>query len=90
MRHRIVSGVFLASAVALSGCASSAGLDAGIMSVKIGVAVYCDGITEEARQQVRDRISGGVKVIPCKSPQSGPAASPAPPVEPPIPPGVPR
>lgn len=73
-------------ALALSGCASSAGLEAGVISLKVGAAIYCDGITEEARQAVRDRVSGGVKVIPCKSTVS----TPGPVTEPLKPPEVPR
>lgn len=84
MRRLSLSAAILA--LALTGCASSAGLEAGVISLKVGAAIYCEGITEEARQAVRDRVSGGVKVIPCKSPVSSPGPVP----EPLKPPQVPR
>lgn len=40
-------------------------LDQVATGIRTGELVYCNGITEEARQALRDQLTGGVRVIDC-------------------------
>lgn len=52
--------------LALAGCATSPdALGAAVNAARMGEAIYCNGITEEARQATRDALTGGVKVLNC-------------------------
>jgi hypothetical protein len=59
-RYLILAAPFLA----LCGC-TTAGAGAALTGAQLGVAIYCAGITEEAREKVREELTDGVKVIPC-------------------------
>lgn len=59
--------LILAAALTLGGC-TMAGANAALTGAQLGVAVYCAGITEEARVRVREQLTDGVKVLPCPEP----------------------
>lgn len=61
--------------VALSGC-NTAQIATTATAARVGEAVYCNAITEEARQAIRDRLTGGIKVLPCLDPDGQPASVP--------------
>ncbi|MEQ9330254.1 hypothetical protein [Thalassobaculum sp.] len=69
MKRPLTAGaVALACLVALSGCA---GIPAAtvVLATQAGLAAasnaYCSGTTDDAKRAVRDRLTGGVAVIPC-------------------------
>lgn len=53
----------------LSGCAGVP-VAASVLAAQAGLAAamdtYCTSTTEEAKQALRDSVSGGVKVLPCQ------------------------
>jgi hypothetical protein len=55
--------------LALSGCAGipvATYMLVGQAALGVASSMYCDNLTEEARQLARDKVTHGVQVIPCE------------------------
>lgn len=79
MKLVVNMAVLAASAAALAACSTTdpAALQAGVEAARVTRAIYCNGITEEARQAVRDQLTGGVKVLQdCGTPATAQPAAP--------------
>lgn len=68
MKRTAFAAAALAFAVTLPGCAGVP-VATVVLTAQAGLAAaseaYCNGTTPEAKQAVRDRLTGGVPVIPC-------------------------
>ena len=67
MKRVAFSILLLGIGVGLGGCPPAA-LVAAQAGIGLAVDTYCTGVTEEARQALRDKVTGGVKVLPCVTP----------------------
>lgn len=68
---KILTAAAIVAAASLGGCAGvpvGAVILTGQAALGAAMSEYCSSTTEEAKQAVRNKLTGGVPVIPCEGP----------------------